>query len=257
MPANANRTKTAVILAAGMGSRLMPLTADRPKVLVEVGGKPLLERLLTACERAGLDEIIVVTGYRHEQIDAFLTARAGHADICTVFNEAFDTLGNAHSLFTAKERLTAKSFIKMDGDLLLDPTLIAQLAGNDDRSVLAYDRKAVLDAEAMKAKLSTAGTTSRVTALGKWLTVEESEAETIGVEHIAAQDGALLFETIDDLVHRRGDKQAYYEDAYHHMLLAGWQLDAFDIGPALWTEIDDHADLARAAALCQETGGWD
>ncbi len=257
MPANANRTKTAVILAAGMGTRLMPLTADRPKVLVEVGGKPLLDRLLTACERAGLDEIIVVTGYRHEQIDAFLTARASQARLRTVFNEAFDTHGNAHSLFAARDALAAKSFIKMDGDLLLDPTLIAQLAGDDARSLLAYDRKAVLDAEAMKAKLSTTDTTTHVTALGKWLTVEESEAETIGVEHIAAQDGELLFETIDDLVHRRGERQAYYEDAYHEMLRAGWQLDAFDIGSALWTEIDDHADLARAAALCQETGGWD
>jgi choline kinase len=190
-------------------------------------------------------------------IDNFIAARESTAKVHTVYNEAFDTLGNGHSLLTARRAVGDNSFIKMDGDLLLDPNLIATLAQDDSRSLIAYDRKAQLDAEAMKARFAQSDGKTTVSALGKWLPVADAHAETIGVEHITAADAVRLFEIIHDLVHIRGQQQAYYEDAYHEMIEAGWQLAGVDIGAALWAEIDDHDDLARAAVICEETGGWD
>ena len=62
-----------VILAAGMAKRLRPLTDTKPKCLLEVGGKTLLERTVSAMQQAGVTEFVVVTGYRADQIREFLT----------------------------------------------------------------------------------------------------------------------------------------------------------------------------------------
>lgn len=234
----------AVILAAGMGSRLMPLTADKPKALVEIDGMPLLGRLLDACSRAGLNEAIVVTGYCAEAIDVWLGAHAPEPmTVATVFNEAFDTLGNAHSLWVAKEAVGQRGFVKFDGDLVVEHGIVAQLLALAAPSASCIDTRSGVDAEAMKATIEQ----GRVTALGKWLEVAQAAGESIGIEKIGAQDAPRVFDAIETLVQHDGN--AYYEDAYHQLLKQGWALAACDIGAARWSEIDDATDLARARAL--------
>jgi choline kinase len=239
----------AVILAAGMGSRLMPLTADRPKALVEVGGKTLLERVLDACAAAGLDEAIVVTGYCHHAVEAWLEARSLPARVTLLHNPEYATRGNAWSLYLARDALAGRSFVKLDGDLLLEHGLIAGLLAAPWRSAIALDGRADVDAEAMKAAVDERG---RVTALGKWLALDQSAGESIGIEKIDARDGAAVFDAL--LATVGADESAYYEDAYHRLLGQGFELGAFDIGALRWTEIDDARDFGRAERLLQELG---
>jgi len=230
-------------LAAGTGSRLMPLTADRPKVLVQIGGQSLLGGLLSTCEQLGMARIVIVTGYRHEAIDQWLAQHPPALPVTTVFNQAYAELGNAWSVYVARAELAGTDFVKLDGDLVLDGAIIEGLVASRWRSAIAIDTQGQLDAEAMKAVVDDDG---RVHKMGKWLPLGESSGESIGVERIAAEHGPRLFATIEHLVRQDGQGDAYYEDAYHVMLEAGWELGAYDIGSSRWTEIDDARDLERA-----------
>ncbi|MBI4706030.1 MAG: phosphocholine cytidylyltransferase family protein [Deltaproteobacteria bacterium] len=234
-----------VVLAAGAGTRLAPLTSDRPKVLVEVAGQSLLERLLACCTTTGLRRVVVVTGYRGDAVERWLDAHPSGLDVCAVFNPDWARLGNAQSLYVARAALGEGGFVKLDGDLLLDPDILRRLLDSPWPSAIAVDRQARLDAEAMKARLDDAG---RVTALGKWLPVEEASGESIGAEKIAAAAAPRLFEAIERLVDAEGRHDAYYEDVYQRLIEQGWELGAVDTAGGSWTEIDDAADLQRARA---------
>ena len=231
---------TALILAAGFGSRLMPLTAERPKALVEVGGRPLLAHLLDTCAVAGCLDAIVVTGYQHAAVETWLAGQSPPIPTRTVLNASYGRYGNAWSVGVAADLLEGRDFIKLDGDLVLEHAIVAALFAAEG-SVCCVDGRSDLDAEAMKVAIEG----DRITALGKWLEVGTARAESIGVERIAATDAPNVFDAIERLVTTiRPD--AYYEDAYHQLVASGWHLKPHDVGDARWIEIDDAEDLRRA-----------
>lgn len=234
---------SALILAAGLGTRLAPFTNARPKALVEVGGWPILGRLVAACAEAGLTDALVVTGHLSERIADWLARNAQPIPVRTVYNAAFDSMGNAWSVAVAKDALSGRDFVKLDGDLVLEASIIAGL-NQHAGSALALDTRADLDGEAMKAS----ATGGRITALGKWIALADAAGESIGVERICAADAPAVFDALETIV--KTQPNAYYEDAYHQLIQNGrLELAAHDIGDGLWTEIDSPADLGRARAL--------
>jgi len=236
--------RRAVVLAAGSGRRLMPLTARIPKTLVTVAGKTLLERLLSACAHAQLEEAIVVTGHASARVDSWLASTSLPLSVRTVHNRAFASHGNARSLLAARHAVGRESFIKLDGDLLLDPTLLTQLVQQPGGSQLCVDRGATLDPEAMKVALNG----NRVDGIGKTLPLAASAGESIGAERIASADTKALFDVLATL----DDADAYYEDGYQRLVARGWDVGIVEVGDRRWTEIDTVEDLARA----EQSGAW-
>ena len=102
------RIDRAIILAAGKGSRLLPLTADRPKCLIELNGRSLLEWQLDCLFEAGIAEMVVVTGFRPDLVEAALEARGpDRGSVATLFNPFFhvaDNLGSAWMALSAMDR---------------------------------------------------------------------------------------------------------------------------------------------------------
>ena len=103
----------AVLLAAGEGTRLYPYTHERPKCLVEVGGRPLLDRALAALEQAGVDEVVIVTGYREDVLAAWLAQRPHRLKVTLVRNELYASTNNAYSLWTARVAVPG-AFVLLD-----------------------------------------------------------------------------------------------------------------------------------------------
>ena len=224
-----------------------------------MGGKPLLQWLIDACIEAGLTRIVVVTGYRANDIDAWLAEaqqRVGsNCQLSTVFNAEHATINNAHSVWVARDALAGESFIKLDGDILLpDAQLLGRLVAHPHRTTALVDHERALDEEAMKVRVdgSLDDNSGRVTAFGKWLSLTEASGESIGIEKIDALDAPAFFAAIEAVVHRDGNHDAYYEDVYHHLLQqpeSNWAMAACSLAGLPWTEIDDHADLAAARKL--------
>ena len=118
-----SRVTTALLLAAGTGSRLHPLTADAPKCLTVVGGKPILERLVENLRAQGITKLVVVTGYLDACIRQFLGRTARNIKVEYVFNPDYRTTNNIYSLWLAKHAIQ-ESFLLVECDLVFDVSML-------------------------------------------------------------------------------------------------------------------------------------
>jgi choline kinase len=235
----------AVILAAGVGSRLAPLTNDRPKSLVEVNGKSFLFRQLGLLAEAGIpsQDVIVVGGYKLEFLRDALT-RGGFA--CPiVFNDHFSDWNNFYSLLVAKDALGGSDFLQLDGDTILDAKLLPKVLAAKGDALVAVDCRDELDDETMKVELDGA----RVRAISKKLDPAKCAGEYIGVTKLSAAAAATIFTELAKFP-AEGLTHEYYEHAYHRLTGSGAvPFGIVDVHDCTVLEIDTVEDLRRAEAL--------
>ncbi len=119
----------AIVLAAGLGSRLRPLTDLRPKPLVEVNGMPILHNALRNLEAIGVGEVTVVVGYRKDAIQYACGSRFGGVEINYVESTVFDRTGSAYSLWLAREVLLSGDCLLLEGDVFFEQDALRRLSG--------------------------------------------------------------------------------------------------------------------------------
>jgi choline kinase len=222
----------AVYLAAGEGKRLRPLTADRPKAMVEIAGISLAERALRSLRAAGIERIVGVTGYRAEAFEPLsdlLTERRP--------NERYAELENVYSLWLARDVVAGGCYI-VNSDVLFEDEIARRLVTAPGSSVLCASDHGV-DQESMKA-VARAG---RLELLTKQAPAE-GNPEYIGLSRIDPADGPRLAAILDEFV-AAGRTSVYYEDAIEWLARAV-SVRLLPVDGLAWIEIDDHADLARA-----------
>jgi L-glutamine-phosphate cytidylyltransferase len=235
----------AVILAAGVGSRLAPLTSDRPKVLVEVLGRSFLFRQLDLLTRAGISsaDVVVVGGYRIDRLREEL-ARGGYA--CTVVvNDRYEPWNNFYSVLVAEPALRGHDFLQLDGDVVLDDKLLPRLLAATGDAVLAVDCRDELDEETMKVQLEG----GRVTAIAKPLDPARCAGEYIGVARLSASAASAVFEELAKFP-AEGLTHEYYEHAFQRLISSRRvPFSIVDVHDCSVIEIDNIEDLRRAEAL--------
>ena len=219
-------------LAAGAGIRLRPLTDDRPKSMLEVGGVSLARRALESLRRAGAGDAVAVTGHRAEAFedvrDLFSTE---------VFNERFEDHGNVYSLWCARDHVREGCYI-VNSDVLFEDEVARRLVGAEGSVVLCASDHGV-DAESMKAVAAD----GRLAELSKEAEVGP-HPEYIGLARIDPAHGPELAEVLERFV-REGPLDVYYEDAIQEMA-AALPVGLAPVDGLAWIEIDDHEDLAQA-----------
>jgi choline kinase len=231
----------AIVLAAGVGSRLRPLTDSRPKCLVEVNGATVLARALAQLSRARVTRVILSTGYLAPMVREAVTRSPLPAEC--VDNPDYATTQNAVSLSRALDRVPAgHAIVKLDGDVVFQPEVmdaVMHCAAGD--AIVAVDNSAAPRDEAMKVALDSGG---RIRAFGKRIAPSQAHAESIGIEWIAAHAVPRVAHALRTAT-ANGRSDVYYEDVYNDVLdeLA---FHAVPVDPRAWIEIDDLADLARA-----------
>jgi choline kinase len=234
---------TAIVLAAGVGSRLRPLTDTLPKCLVSLGRETILGRMVRLLVLHGAREIVVATGYREPQVREAL-ARVPvpvHFAPCP----DYATTQNVVSLHRALARVSAgHDVLKVDGDVALDGALLARLLEADGEAAALVDTSPAPPTEAMK--VTVAG--GDITRFGKTLAADSAAGESIGVERFTAPTVPRLFAAMAQAV-TDGRTDVYYEDVYNSLIGEGrLRMAAVPTAGLRWHEIDDLDDLMRARA---------
>ncbi len=238
----------AIILAAGEGTRLRPHTLDRPKCLVPLAGRPLLEWQLAALRAAGIDDITVVTGYRADQIEAM--------GLPTAHNERFADTNMVASLMCARDRLDGgDDVVVCYGDLAYEPRLVTALTGAGAPLAITVDRSwqrlwelrmedPLADAETLRI-----GPDGNVVELGRKPTsLDQIEGQYMGLIGVKAATAPRLVEVYDQL-----DPAGPYEGRDRdHMFMTSFLQHLIDhvlpVAAVLvdggWLEVDTVEDLA-------------
>ena len=239
----------AIILAAGMGTRIESVSGGIPKCMIKVAGVPLIDRMIERIAQAGIDELIVVTGFEAEvlrnhvgQIDHPLARKA-----VFVHNDKYAEWGNFYSLLVCEETVGNSSFIKLDGDVLMDTELLPKLLAAPGPAALAIDIKDGMGDEEMKVRVDESG---RIVELNKRMDPSVALGEFVGVDRVDAELASTVFGKLRELIDH-GETDEYYERAYERLLQSGTVYQVADITGCQWTEIDDAADLEEANAMLE------
>ncbi|WP_156679132.1 sugar phosphate nucleotidyltransferase [Sphingomonas profundi] len=248
----------AIILSAGQGSRLLPVTADLPKCLIPFAGKTLIEWQIAALAANGIGDIHVVTGFRTEKVEAALAGISGPT-ITTHFNPFYKVADNLGSCWIVREAMD-RDFIILNGDTLIDPAIVAALiAGATSPITVTVDVKDAYDADDMKVHRANDG---RLIAIGKRLEPQESNAESIGMLAFTGAGPALFRAQVDAMMRTPEGVLNWYLKAIHAIAQSAPATGTADSAPAVgtvsiagmdWAEVDFPADLAIAGAL---TARW-
>lgn len=226
---------TIIVLAAGRGLRL---GREGPKVLLEIGGRSLLERHRSAFRAHGIDRQIWVVGYRAGEISDALARTEGEYQL--VVNSEFAETGSGYSLMLGLEATDdATAFI--DADLFYDPALMAALEGGE--SGIVFSRRTALDAEAVK----TYGDSSRLAALRKGEFPDAAVlGESVGLGCLSAADAARLVEIMRSAESESGPEFEW--ESMIELLARERALRTFETDRA-WVEIDFEGDVVTANML--------
>lgn len=237
----------AIILSAGQGSRLGHLTTDRPKCLIEFGGKTLLDWQLDTLAANGIDEAVVVTGFRDDQIEAALARRNGGPIVRTIYNPFYKVADNLGSLYVAREELAGDCLV-WNGDTLVSKALMARVLGNDRQGIcVTVDRKDSYDDDDMK--VVEAG--GKLKAIGKRIS-EGVNAESIGLLAFRGGGSAQFREAIEKAIRTPEGTTVWYLRVIHHIAQSA-DVWVFDIQGEEWGEVDFPADVESAGKL---VAGW-
>jgi choline kinase len=239
----------AIILSAGKGSRLYPYTEDRPKCLLELSGRTLLEWQLDALHASGIAEVTVVTGFHHDMVAGVIAGRGeGRGRVETLFNPFYQVADNLGSVWMARERFDRDTLL-LNGDTLVAPSLVQRvLAGGSAPITVTVDRKASYDADDMKVLRDG----DRLVRIGKLLGPDECNAESIGLLAFRGEGPRLFTEAVERIMHTPEGTQSWYLRVIDKIADTG-VVGTVSIEGERWQEVDYLTDLEAARAL---TAAW-
>jgi len=227
-----------IILAAGKGSRLNGTIGDKPKCLLRVGGKTLVERQIESLRSVGIDDIVIVVGCQADQVRRTCGSR-----ITYVENTRFAQTNSLYSLWMARP-LLYDGFVVMNCDVLFHPQMLADLvtARHDDALLIAYqeDDAEPFGDEEMKIRVSR----GRVRDIAKTLPAADADGENVGVVKFG-RDGARLLASLLDQRVAAGGLKDWAPRAFGDFARIR-PLHAIGTRGYPWTEIDFPEDYERA-----------
>lgn len=237
------RITTALLLAAGTGSRLFPLTAQSPKCLTLVNETSILERLINSLNQHGFKRLVVVTGHLQDCIKNFLGNRAGNLTIEYVFSPLYKTTNNIYSLWMARTIIN-EPFLLIESDLVFDPSLLTDM--------LYPDRIAVASVKPwLNGSTVTVNAANRVDAFHKDTSnvFNQKKYKTVNIYSLSLSSWYSMVHMLNTFI-LAGKVNDYYEIIFQKMVAQNrLSLKAVFFDGKPWYEIDTIEDLASAEQL--------
>jgi choline kinase len=236
----------AIILAAGMGSRIRPYTDNCPKTLLKVAGNTILKKTISHIQDCGITEIVFVVGYLQEKIKDYVKKQFPDLDAHFLTNERYADTNTGFSLMLTKDWINGSTFIKFDADVVFDKEILTKLIECEYENCLCIDKDINLEAEEIKVIVDEQG---RVVKASKTVDPKDAIGESIGIEKISGETAELLFTELEIMMEDKQNHQEYYEGAYERLIENFVPFHALDISGLKWTEIDTKKDFITAEKI--------
>ena len=238
----------AIILAAGMASRLRPLTLHTPKSLLTIDGKSLLQRSMDALIQNGIKDFVIVTGYLHEKIEAFVKEQyADTISVKFIYNNVYDSTNNIYSLWLARPEAEGEDFLLLDSDLLYDPQIITEVMANKAANVLTLI-KHDLGEEEMKVVTDADGV---IKEISKTCNPRDAAGEGLGIEKIGKEYSAALYKELEVMMNTEHLENKFYELAFERLIPQGHTYNVLDVSHLFSCELDTVEDFENAKHDCR------
>ena len=241
-----------VILAAGTSTRLRPLTDEKPKCLLEVGGRSLLERTIGNVLTAGIKEVHVVIGYRAEMVRQFIEHRFPGQQIHFILNPNYATTENAYSLLLALRYLKSNdgrlnhNLLLLDSDILFSKKLLPFILSDSIMDKIAI--RVIGEHNEEEIRVKTDGS-NNIILIGKETPLLETYGESIGIEIFSVTTTVRLFEILNQRMRSIKRRCEFYEATFQEMINNGIKLRAIDVSNFSVIEIDTTEDLRLAQQM--------
>jgi len=236
----------AVILAAGMGKRLKPLTSELPKAFIPINGTPLIHYSLNNLKNADITSVIIVVGFMEDFFKEKLGSNYQGMNITYVSNKEYATTGSMYSL-SQIEGIVEDDIILLESDLLYEPRaigalldskhqdliLVAELSGSGDEVFVCVDN------------------TDKIIDLGKSISNEKKKnflGELVGISRFSKEFLHKLFKKAEE-DYTEDRKNYHYEECVFETSKLGHPVYALFFKDLVWTELDNENDLKRAQEI--------
>ena len=230
----------AIILAAGIGSRIKPFTDNCPKCLLKVGDDTILKMMISHIQDCGINEIVFVVGYLKEQIKNYVKLKFPDLNAIFVTNHKYAETNTGYSLMLVKDFIQDSGFIKFDADVVFDKKILKKLIECEHENCLCIDKNINIDAEEIKVIIDNQ---NRILKANKTVTQKDAVGESIGIEKISKETAKLLFKELELMMQDKKNHQEYYESAYERLIEKNVPFYVLDISGLRWVEVDTREDF--------------
>ncbi len=232
-----------IILSSGTGRRLMPLTANTPKSLIDLGnGKTLLETVLNNVkESKAIDEVVIVIGYCAEQVEAKIKKYKNEGmKIKTIYNPFYEVSNNLMTLWMAKHEMN-DDFMITNGDNILQPEVFNGLNKHKNGIFLTTSKRESYRSDDMKVIIEDGA----IEQVSKSIINEKANAESVGLTLISGEKYREIFKhNLEELARDQAYINKFWLEVFNRMIEKGVRIVPFEIdGAKMWVEIDFHGDF--------------
>lgn len=235
---------TAIILSAGQGRRLLPLTENCPKCLLKVGDKTVLQWQITTLLQTGIKNINVVAGYNVDMVTSHLTKAFPNEDISVIFNPFYEVSDNLASCWMARS-VMQEDFLIINGDTLFEATLLEKVLSSPVANItLTTDIKDSYDDDDMKVELQG----EQVYSVSKLLPANQTHAESIGLLYFRNAGIDLFKQRLEIEMKSKKGLKAWFLSVINTLAKDG-HVAACSINGRKWCEIDFLEDLDAAQSV--------
>lgn len=230
----------ALILAAGLGSRLAPITEHCPKSLVPVNGKPILMKQIENLHENGITDITIISGYKADVLEK--SVHKLYPEIQIIESKNYETTNNMYSAYLGLQQIGVCDFLMMNADVFFDSSVIKALINFEKPNAIVTDI-GNYNEESMKV----VETNGKLTQISKTITREAALGSSIDVYKFSGEGGKAFYEQCVEYIENRKELKLWSEVALNEIL----SVQDFYACPlqGRWFEIDNHEDLAAAEAL--------
>lgn len=229
----------AIIIAAGKGTRLYPLTKNTPKSLLEIGnGMTLLESQLHSLKENNIKDICIIVGYRAEQIEAKIHNYKDDFNITTIYNPFYDCSNNLISVWMARQFMD-QDFISINGDDIFKPSIIENLLKSKSNITMVINEKPEYDDDDMKVIKHD----NLVCQVAKTIPSDQANAESVGIIKFSGMGPTIYKNILEEMVRKEDNKNAFYLKAIQEIINKGYPVNYSLCDKDDWGELDFHPDL--------------